>query len=49
MGSRPRVRKIRPQRVFAHTSPIYFLLEGKPVVVPESVRDLQRKIDQLIA
>ena len=24
--------------VFAHTSPVYFFLEGKPVVVPESVR-----------
>jgi hypothetical protein len=35
--------------VFAHTSPVYFLRDGKPVVVPESVRDLLRKLDQLIA
>ena len=35
--------------VFAHTSPVYFLLEGKPVVVPESVQDLLQKIDRLIA
>jgi hypothetical protein len=39
----------RPQGlVFAHTSPVYFLLEGKPVVMPESVRDLVQKIDRLI-
>ena len=35
--------------VFAHTSPVYFLLGGKPVVVPESVQDLRQKIDRLIA
>jgi hypothetical protein len=35
--------------VFAHTSPVYFLLKGKPVVVPDSVRDLLDKIDRLIA
>jgi hypothetical protein len=35
--------------VFAHTSPVYFLRDGKPVVVPESVHDLLRKLDQLIA
>jgi uncharacterized protein YlzI (FlbEa/FlbD family) len=35
--------------VFAHTSPVYFLLEGRPVVVPESVQDLLQKIDTLIA
>ena len=35
--------------VFAHTSPVYFFLEGRPVVVPESVRDLLQKIDRLIA
>jgi hypothetical protein len=35
--------------VFAHTSPVYFLLAGKPVVVPESVQDLLQKIDRLIA
>jgi hypothetical protein len=34
--------------VFAHTSPIYFLLGGRPVVVPESVQDLLQKIDRLI-
>jgi len=35
--------------VFAHTSPLYFLLGGKPVVVPGSVRDLLERIDRLIA
>jgi hypothetical protein len=35
--------------VFAHTSPVHFLVGGRPVVVPESVRDLLQKIDQLIA
>jgi uncharacterized protein YlzI (FlbEa/FlbD family) len=35
--------------VFAHTSPVYFLVAGKPVVVPESVQDLLQKIDRLIA
>ena len=35
--------------VFAHTSPVYLLLGGKPVVVPESVQDLLQKIDRLIA
>jgi hypothetical protein len=35
--------------VFAHTSPLYFFLGGKPVVVPKSVEDLLQKIDQLIA
>jgi uncharacterized protein YlzI (FlbEa/FlbD family) len=35
--------------VFAHTSPVYFLLGGRPVVVPESVQDLLQKIDRLIA
>ena len=35
--------------VFAHTSPLYFFLGGKPVVVPESVEDLLQKIDRLIA
>jgi len=34
---------------FAHTSPIYFFVGGKPVVVPESVQDLLQKIDRLIA
>lgn len=35
--------------VFAHSSPLYFILEGKPVVVPESVQDLLQKIGRLIA
>lgn len=35
--------------VFAHTSPVYFFLDRRPVVVPESVRDLLQKIDQLVA
>lgn len=35
--------------VFAHTSPIYFLVAGKPVIVPKAVRDLLQKIDTLIA
>ncbi len=35
--------------VFAHTSPLYFFLGGRPVVVPESVQDLLQKIDRLIA
>jgi hypothetical protein len=35
--------------VFAHTSPVYLLVGGKPVVVPDSVRDLLQKIDRLIA
>jgi hypothetical protein len=35
--------------VFAHTSPAYLTLEGKPVVVPASVRDLVQKTDLLIA
>jgi hypothetical protein len=35
--------------VFAHTSPVYLLVGGRPVVVPESVRDLLQKIDRLIA
>jgi hypothetical protein len=35
--------------VFAHTSPLYFFLGGKPVIVPESVEDLLQKIDRLIA
>ena len=34
--------------VFAHTSPIYFLVDERPAVVPESVRDLLQKIDRLI-
>jgi len=34
--------------VFAHTSPVYFLVESRPVVVPESVRDLLGKVDRLI-
>jgi hypothetical protein len=34
--------------VFAHTSPVYFSLDGRPVVVPGSVRDLLEKIDLLI-
>jgi hypothetical protein len=37
-----------PTEVFAHTSPIYFSLDGMPVVVPASVRDLLEKIDLLI-
>jgi len=35
--------------VFAHTSPVYLTVKGKPVVVPSAVRDLVQKIDQLIA
>jgi hypothetical protein len=35
--------------VFAHTSPVYLTVNGKPVVVPSSVKDLVQKIDQLIA
>jgi hypothetical protein len=35
--------------VFAHSSPVYFFLEGRPVVVPEAVRDLLQKVDRLIA
>jgi hypothetical protein len=35
--------------VFAHSSPIYFVVGGQPVVVPESARDLVQKIDLLIA
>jgi uncharacterized protein YlzI (FlbEa/FlbD family) len=35
--------------VFAHTSPVYVLRDGKPVVVPESVREVLRQVDQLIA
>jgi hypothetical protein len=35
--------------VFAHTSPVYLLLGGKPVVVPESVQDLLQRIDRLVA
>jgi hypothetical protein len=35
--------------VFAHTSPLYLLRDGKAVVVPESIRDLLQKIDRLIA
>jgi hypothetical protein len=35
--------------VFAHSSPVYLTLRGKPVVVPDSVRDLLLKIDRLIA
>src|SRR5262249_2074616 len=40
----------RPGRseVFAHTSPLYLLVDGPPVVEPESVRDLLQKIDRLI-
>jgi hypothetical protein len=36
-------------QVFAHTSPVYLLEAGQPVVVPESVRDLLEKIDRLMA
>ncbi len=35
--------------IFAHTSPVYFLAAGQPVVVPEAVRDLLQRIDRLIA
>jgi hypothetical protein len=35
--------------VFAHTSPVYLLVSGAPVVVPESVRLVQQQIDRLIA
>ncbi len=35
--------------VFAHTSPVYFFVGRRPVIVPESVRDLLQKIDLLIA
>jgi hypothetical protein len=35
--------------VFAHTSPVYFSVKGKPAVVPASVKDLVQKIDSLIA
>ena len=35
--------------VFAHTSPVYFFLHGRPVVVRKSVQDLLQKIDELIA
>jgi hypothetical protein len=35
--------------VFAHTSPLYLFVGGRPVVVPESVEDLVQKIDRLIA
>jgi hypothetical protein len=34
--------------VFAHTSPIFFSIDGTAVVVPGSVRDLLEKIDLLI-
>jgi hypothetical protein len=35
--------------VFAHTSPVYLFLDGKPVVVPQAAQDLLQKIDRLIA
>jgi hypothetical protein len=35
--------------VFAHTSPVYFNVKGKPVIVPASVKDLLGKMDALIA
>jgi hypothetical protein len=35
--------------VFAHTSPVYFPLGGRPAVVPASVQDLLQRIDQLVA
>jgi hypothetical protein len=35
--------------VFAHASPLYFFIGGRPVVVPEAVEDLLQKIDRLIA
>ncbi len=35
--------------VFAHTSPVYLTVKGKPVVVPASVKDLVQKLDLLIA
>lgn len=48
-----RANETEPSRpaghVFAHTSPVYFLVAGRPVVVPDSVRDLLQKIDRLIA
>jgi hypothetical protein len=34
--------------VFAHTSPVYFFLDGRPVIVPEAVQDLIQKTDLLI-
>ena len=46
------VRAFEPSgksEVFGHTSPMYFMVGGQPVVVPESVRDLVQKIDLLIA
>jgi hypothetical protein len=36
-------------QVFAHSSPVHLILDGAPVIVPESVRDLVQKIDLLIA
>ena len=46
------VRAFEPSEtseVFGHTSPMYFIVGGQPVVVPESVRDLVQKMDLLIA
>jgi hypothetical protein len=34
--------------VFAHTSPVYLTVKGRPVVVKSSVQDLVHKIDELI-
>jgi hypothetical protein len=36
-------------QIFAHTSPVYLLLNRKPVVVRESIQDVLQKIDLLIA
>jgi hypothetical protein len=34
--------------VFAHTSPVYLTVKGRPVIVKSSVQDLVGKIDELI-
>jgi len=35
--------------VFAHTSPVYLTVNGRPAVVPSALKDLIQKIDTLIA
>jgi hypothetical protein len=34
--------------VFGHTSPVYLLVERRPVVVKEAVRELLQKLDRLV-
>jgi hypothetical protein len=48
---RPTAREAWEQgpQIFAHTSPMYLLLDHKPVVVRESIQDVLQKIDLLIA